>query len=68
MKKLLIIMGSPRQDGICQELINQVRKYFLDCEIKLYDALEQKIVFGILDLVFQIRDEDFWIYIDRDRV
>ena len=38
MKKLLIIMGSPRQDGICQELINQVRKYFLDCEIKLYDS------------------------------
>ena len=31
-------------------------------------ALEQKIVFGILDLVFQIRDEDFWIYIDGDRV
>lgn len=31
-------MGSPRQDGICQELINQVRKYFLDCEIKLYDS------------------------------
>ena len=38
MKKLLIIKGSPREDGICQELINQVRKYFLDCEIKLYDS------------------------------
>ena len=25
-------------------------------------------IFGILDLVFQIRDEDFWIYIDGDRV
>ena len=31
-------------------------------------ALEQKVVFGILDLVFQIRDEDFGIYIDGDRV
>ena len=31
-------------------------------------ALEQKFIFGILDLVFQIRDEDFGIYIDRDRV
>ena len=38
MKKLLIIMGSPRQDGICRELINQVSKYFLDCEIKVYDS------------------------------
>ena len=31
-------MGSPRQDGICRELINQVSKYFLDCEIKVYDS------------------------------
>lgn len=38
MKKLLIIMGSPRENGVCQELINQVRTYFLDCEIKLYDT------------------------------
>lgn len=38
MKKLLIIMGSPRDDGVCRELINQVRTYFLDCEIKQYDT------------------------------
>lgn len=38
MKKLLILMGSPRDDGVCTELINQVRTYFLDCEIKIYDT------------------------------
>lgn len=31
-------MGSPRDNGTCQELINQVRTYFLDCEIKIYDT------------------------------
>ena len=31
-------------------------------------ALEQKIVLVFWILVFQIRDEDFWIYIDGDRV
>ncbi|MGN0521625.1 MAG: flavodoxin family protein [Eubacterium sp.] len=38
MKKFLMIKGSPRENGVCQELINQVRTYFLDCEIKEYDT------------------------------
>ena len=38
MKKLMIIMGSPRDNGTCRELINQVKSYFLDCEIIEYDT------------------------------
>ena len=34
MKKFLIIDGSPRKDGVCAELIRQVKPYFIDCEIK----------------------------------
>ena len=38
MKKFLIIDGSPRKDGVCAELIRQVKPYFIDCEIKEYDT------------------------------
>lgn len=38
MRKLLVINGSPRDNGVSAELINQVKKYFLDCEIKQYDT------------------------------
>ncbi|MGN1202278.1 MAG: flavodoxin family protein [Eubacterium sp.] len=40
MRKLLIIKGSPRENGVSAELINQVKKYFLDCEIKEYDTFK----------------------------
>ena len=42
-----------------------LRRIMIPVAIMLWN---KKIVFGILDLVFQIRDEDFWIYIDGDRV
>ena len=35
---MLIINGSPRDNGVSAELINQVKKYFIDCEIKQYDT------------------------------
>ena len=38
MEKMLIINGSPRDNGVSAELINQVKKYFIDCEIKQYDT------------------------------
>lgn len=38
MKKFVMIMGSPRDNGTCNELLNQVRTYFIDCEIKVYDT------------------------------
>lgn len=38
MKKMLIINGSPRNDGVCAELIKQVKPYFIDCEIREYDT------------------------------
>lgn len=37
MKKLLIINGSPREKGVCSEVLEQVKAYFIDCEIKEYD-------------------------------
>ncbi|MGN0458271.1 MAG: flavodoxin family protein [Eubacterium sp.] len=37
MKKLLIINSSPREDGVCAEILKQVKSYFIDCEIKEYD-------------------------------
>ncbi|MCC8073006.1 MAG: flavodoxin family protein [Clostridiales bacterium] len=40
MKKLLIINGSPRENGVCAEMINQVRTYFLDCETRCYDTFK----------------------------
>lgn len=36
MKKFLIINGSPRDNGVSSELVNQVKPYFVDCEIKEY--------------------------------
>ncbi|MBO5495121.1 MAG: flavodoxin family protein [Eubacterium sp.] len=38
MKKMLIINGSPRPDGVCAELIKQVTPYFAGCDIKQYDT------------------------------
>ena len=38
MKKLLIINGSPREKGVCAEVILQVKPYFADCEIKEYEV------------------------------
>ncbi len=38
MKKMLIINGSPRERGVCAELINQVKPRFAGCEIKQYDT------------------------------
>ncbi len=40
MKRLLIINGSPRENGVSAELINQIKKYFLDCAIKQYDTFK----------------------------
>ena len=41
--------------GVSEDIIEDLRANF------------QKIIFCILDLVFQIRDENFGIYIDGDR-
>ena len=38
MKKLLIINGSPREQGVSVQLINQVKSYFADCIIRQYDT------------------------------
>ncbi|MBR2134397.1 MAG: flavodoxin family protein [Eubacterium sp.] len=38
MKKMLIINGSPRADGVSAELINQVKPHFAACQIKQYDT------------------------------
>ncbi|MBR0413347.1 MAG: flavodoxin family protein [Eubacterium sp.] len=38
MKKLLIINASPRENGVCAEVIKQATPYFADCEIKQYDV------------------------------
>ena len=38
MKKLLIINGSPRKNGVCAEVIKQVKPCFADCEIREYDT------------------------------
>lgn len=38
MENLLIINGSPREKGVSAELINQIKKYFIDCQIKEYDT------------------------------
>lgn len=38
MKNLLIINASPRENGVCQEVIKQVTPYFADCKIKQYDV------------------------------
>ncbi|MCM1115588.1 MAG: NAD(P)H-dependent oxidoreductase [Clostridium sp.] len=40
MKKLLIINGSPRDNGVSAELIKMVKKYFIDCEIKQYNTFK----------------------------
>lgn len=37
MKKLLIINSSPRKDGVCAEVLKQVKPYFKECEIKHFD-------------------------------
>ena len=47
---------------------NQVQILLRRIMIPVAIMLWNKNCFGILDLVFQIRDEDFWIYIDGDRV
>lgn len=38
MKKLLIINGSPRKNGVCAEVIMQVKPYFAECEIVEYNT------------------------------
>ena len=38
MKRLLIINGSPRENGVSAELINQVKRYFADCDVVQYDT------------------------------
>lgn len=38
MKNMLIVNGSPREDGVCAELIKQVKPYFADCKIVQYDT------------------------------
>lgn len=38
MKKFMIISGSPRPDGVSEELIKQVKPYFLDCQIVEYNT------------------------------
>ena len=38
MNKLLIINASPRDNGVCAEVIRQVRQGFADCEIRQYDV------------------------------
>lgn len=38
MKNLLIINGSPRENGVSCELIAQVKAYFADCKIIQYDT------------------------------
>ncbi len=38
MEKLLIINASPRDNGVCAEVIKQVKPYFAECEIKQYDV------------------------------
>lgn len=38
MKNLLIINGSPRANGVCAEVIKQVKPYFAECIIKEYDV------------------------------
>lgn len=38
MKKLLIIGGSPRPNGVSEELIRQVKPYFIDCKIVEYNT------------------------------
>ncbi len=37
MNKLLIINSSPRNNGVCVEVLNQIKPYFKECEIKEYD-------------------------------
>lgn len=37
MKKFLIINSSPRDKGVCAEVIKQVKPYFAGCDIKQYD-------------------------------
>ena len=40
MKKMIIINGSPRENGVCAELIKQVKPYFTECEIKEYNTYD----------------------------
>ena len=38
MEKLLIINASPREKGVCAEVIRQVKPAFSECETKQYDV------------------------------
>ncbi|MCD7722993.1 MAG: flavodoxin family protein [Clostridiales bacterium] len=38
MENLLIINASPRENGVCSELIKQIKPYFIDCKTIQYDA------------------------------
>lgn len=38
MKKLLIINASPRENGVCAEVLKQIKPYFIDCETKEYNV------------------------------
>lgn len=38
MKKLLILNASPREKGVCSEVLKQAKAYFTDCEIKEYNV------------------------------
>ncbi len=37
MKNLMIVNSSPRKDGVCAEVIKQIKPYFAECRIKEYD-------------------------------
>jgi multimeric flavodoxin WrbA len=37
MKNLLIVNSSPRADGVCSEIVKQIKPYFAECSIKEYD-------------------------------
>ena len=40
MKKLMIINSSPRENGVCAEVLKQVKPYFIDCETKEYNLYQ----------------------------
>lgn len=40
MKNMLIINSSPRKEGVCAQVITQVKPYFAECSIKQYDLYD----------------------------
>ena len=70
MKKLLIINASPRENGVCAEVLKQIKPYFVDCETKEYNvykvnAMEEALklgnsrVFNIIVLGVAAKHMDF---------